>query len=34
MQHEIDDNGSPIHVDVDEYIPTGICVICATEEES
>lgn len=29
MTHELDDNGEIIHVDVDPFIPTGICAICA-----
>lgn len=29
MTHELDDNGEIIHVDVDPFIPTGICSICA-----
>lgn len=36
MEHDVDDNGNEIHVDVDEQIPTGICKICKdkAEEES
>lgn len=26
--HELDDADSPIHIDVDEQIPTGICRYC------
>ncbi|MDQ0678108.1 hypothetical protein QFZ30_001490 [Arthrobacter pascens] len=29
MTHELDDNGQPTHVDIDPFIPTGICAICA-----
>lgn len=29
MNHELDDAGQPIHVDVDPFIPTGICAICS-----
>lgn len=28
MIHELDANGEPIHVDVDQFIPTGFCAIC------
>lgn len=28
MKHELDETGEPIHVDVDEWIPTGMCAIC------
>lgn len=26
--HDTDDTGAPIHVDVDPFIPTGICATC------
>lgn len=26
--HELEGDGQPIHVDVDPFIPTGICAIC------
>lgn len=26
--HNLDGNGQPIHVDIDPFIPTGICAIC------
>lgn len=29
MMHEMDELGEPIHVDVDPFIPTGTCAICA-----
>lgn len=29
MTHELDEQGEPIHVDVDPFIPTGTCAICA-----
>lgn len=29
MKHELDETGQPIHIDVDEWIPTGECAICA-----
>lgn len=29
MTHELDEHGEPIHVDVDEFIPTGICAVCS-----
>lgn len=29
--HEIDESGNDIHVDVDPYIPTGLCAICTWE---
>lgn len=29
MMHELDENGEIIHVDVDPFIPTGTCAICA-----
>lgn len=29
MNHELDEQGEPIHVDVDPFIPTGTCAICA-----
>lgn len=28
MMHELDEQGEPIHVDIDPYIPTGTCAIC------
>lgn len=28
MKHRIDETGQPIHVDIDPYLPTGICAIC------
>lgn len=28
MKHEFDENGDVIHIDVDPFIPTGICAIC------
>lgn len=34
MEHEIDEYGEPIHIDVDTAIPTGICAVCNAEEES
>ena len=27
-KHELDNQGNPIHVDVDPFIPTGICSVC------
>ena len=29
MNHELDEDGQPIHVDIDPFIPTGVCAICA-----
>ena len=29
MIHELDENGALIHVDIDPFIPTGTCAICA-----
>lgn len=29
MKHDIDDSGQLIHLDVDPFIPTGICAACA-----
>lgn len=29
MTHELDEQGALIHVDVDPFIPTGICAICS-----
>lgn len=29
MKHELDEFRQPIHVDIDPYIPTGTCAICA-----
>lgn len=29
MKHELDENGELIHVDIDPFIPTGTCAICA-----
>lgn len=29
MTHELDDAGQPVHVDIDPFIPTGRCAICA-----
>lgn len=29
MTHELDELGELIHVDIDEWIPTGTCAICA-----
>ena len=28
MKHDLDDNGQPIHIDIDPFIPTGTCSIC------
>ena len=33
-EHEIDDDGNDIHVDVDEQIPTGIYKICLKQKEA
>lgn len=33
MSHEIDELGEPIHVDVDPFIPTGTCAICAVVDQ-
>lgn len=33
MTHELDDTGEPIHVDIDPFIPTGACAICANVEQ-
>lgn len=33
MMHEIDELGEPIHVDIDPFIPTGTCAICAGVEQ-
>lgn len=33
MKHELDENGDVLHVDIDPFIPTGICAICAGEEQ-
>lgn len=30
-QHEVDEYGNDIHVDVDPFIPTGLCAICSWE---
>lgn len=32
MKHEPDVAGQPIHIDIDPFIPTGICAICAGAE--
>lgn len=32
MKHELDEQGEVIHIDVDPFIPTGICAICAGVE--
>lgn len=32
MKHEFDSAGEPLHVDVDPFIPTGICAICTGVE--
>ena len=29
MNHELDETGQPIHVDVDPSIPTGTCAACS-----
>lgn len=29
MKHDLDSNGLPVHVDIDPFIPTGVCAICA-----
>lgn len=29
MKHELDEAGEPVHVDIDPFIATGICAICA-----
>jgi len=33
MKHELDESGQPLHVDIDPFIPTGICAICAGVEQ-
>lgn len=33
MEHEVDENGEVVHVDIDQQIPTGICAACASEKE-
>lgn len=33
MEHEKDEFGEDIHIDVDQEIPTGICAICSWEPE-
>lgn len=33
MEHEVDEHGNQIHIDVDELIPTGICKFCKEEAE-
>lgn len=33
MIHELDENGEQIHVDIDPFIPTGTCAICADVEQ-
>lgn len=33
MIHELDEAGQPIHVDIDPFIPTGTCAICAGVEQ-
>lgn len=33
MKHELDESGQPIHIDVDPFIPTGICAICVACEQ-
>ena len=33
MMHELDEQGEPVHVDVDPFIPTGSCAICAGVEQ-
>lgn len=29
MTHELDQQGEKIHVDIDPFIPTGTCAVCA-----
>lgn len=31
--HELDEEGQPIHVDIDPFIPTGRCAICTGKEQ-
>ncbi|WLV27498.1 hypothetical protein [Pseudomonas phage Hadban] len=33
MTHEVDENGDVLHVDIDPFIPTGTCAICAGVEQ-
>lgn len=33
MKHELDENGEVLHVDIDPFIPTGICAICTEHEQ-
>lgn len=33
MSHELDETGQPVHVDIDPYIPTGTCAVCAGIEQ-
>lgn len=30
MTHQLDEDGQPIHVDIDPFIPTGVCAICSS----
>lgn len=30
--HPIDESGEPVHQDIDPFIPTGTCAICAGVE--
>lgn len=29
MNHELDETGQPVHIDIDPFIPTGVCALCA-----
>lgn len=29
MTHQLDAHGAPVHVDIDPFIPTGVCAICS-----
>lgn len=31
--HELDENGEQIHVDIDPFIPTGVCAICTERDQ-
>lgn len=33
VKHDTDQRGELIHVDIDPFIPTGMCAICAGVEQ-
>ena len=33
MTHDLDENGDVLHVDIDPFIPAGVCTICTGHDQ-